>query len=117
MSKLKLDNVTLIVIEGRNSHMDMTLKAKNICKWYIDFADIKVLTPQSQYDDKDIFPVNRDLDTLQKYNLFAICVIVDKPIGLTYLRFIISSIASASLKSLFVIPYESCVLKRILSLL
>ena len=37
MSKLKLDNVTLIVIEGRNSHMDMTLKKKNICKWYIDF--------------------------------------------------------------------------------
>ena len=30
MSKLKLDNVTLIVIEGRNSHMDMTLKAKNM---------------------------------------------------------------------------------------
>ena len=28
MSKLKLDNVTLIVIEGRNSHMDMTLKKK-----------------------------------------------------------------------------------------
>ena len=34
MSKLKLDNVTLIVIEGRNSHMDMTLKAKNICKCF-----------------------------------------------------------------------------------
>ena len=70
MSKLKLDNVTLIVIEGRNSHMDMTLKHKNICKWYIDFADVKVLTPQSHYDDKDIFVVNT-LDTLQKYNLFA----------------------------------------------
>ena len=30
MSKLKLDNVTLIVIEGRNSHMDMTLKKQKI---------------------------------------------------------------------------------------
>ena len=44
---------------------------KNICKWYIDFADVKVLTPQSHYDDKDIFVVNSILDTLQKYNLFA----------------------------------------------
>jgi|TARA_R100000084_G_C4654951_1_gene152173 hypothetical protein len=77
MSKLKLDNVTLIVIEGRNSHMDMTLKAKNICKWYIDFADVKVLTPQSHYDDKDIFVVNRALDTLQKYNLFAMAELYD----------------------------------------
>jgi len=60
MSKLKLDNVTLLGLESVESDIDKFKRAADICREYVDFGKVKLLTPwPEKLDDTDGVYIDR----------------------------------------------------------
>ena len=58
MSKLSLNNITLVSICGKEDYINNTIKAANICTKYIDFKSVKILSSKKlHYDTIDIVKI------------------------------------------------------------
>ena len=72
MGKLKLDNVTLLGLESVESDIDKFKKAADICREYVDFGKVKLLTPwPEKLDDPDGVYIDRIISP-EKYQQFCI---------------------------------------------
>jgi hypothetical protein len=72
MGKLKLDNVTLLGLESVESDIDKFKRAADICREYVDFGKVKLLTPwPEKLDDTDGVYIDRIISP-EKYQQFCI---------------------------------------------